>query len=283
MMTNKKTNDAKQKAVERLKEKLMTNRYYIMEYNGEVYFFDSEHITKDEVKKKFEFYDYVAFQDSLEVSKVLDLLNILTHENKTLKEYNKFLKCEQKFLTEANSVLQQRQNVGIQSDTMQKLKQKIKDLKNIIDFLSKELSKIENTISEDYDIFTVIKIKNENIKLKEKNKVLNKELDAYKPVVFKDIQSDGEIILYLKTDQGDEATILHSIISQSECMYCYHCFRDDNYEDNLLDNTDAVKLLNEQEKIDEVIKLLDDGYDMCISKKKALSILKDIRRGGVNG
>ena len=106
-MTNNETETAKQKAVRRLKEKLRIDRYYGREYKDKVYFFDSEKITEEEFKQKFEYDSYTAFEDSLEMTEILELLNRLSEENESLKAYNKFLSDEKMLLIKEKAILKE--------------------------------------------------------------------------------------------------------------------------------------------------------------------------------
>ena len=107
-MINKETETAKKEAVRRLKEKLRVDRYYGKEYKDKVYFFDSEKITEEEFKQKFEYCDgYTAFEDSLEMTEILELLNRLSEENESLKAYNKFLSDEKMLLIKEKAILKE--------------------------------------------------------------------------------------------------------------------------------------------------------------------------------
>ena len=109
-MTNKKTENAKNEAISRLKEKLRVNRYYLKQYDDECYFFDSEKITEEEFDKNYELEGYNAYQDSIEPKEVLKLLNRLSEENESLKAYNKYLSNEKMLLIKEKAELKQISN-----------------------------------------------------------------------------------------------------------------------------------------------------------------------------
>ena len=72
-------------------------RYFKIEYDEEWYLFDSTTISEQLVKEQAE-YGYGVFANSLSPSEVVDLLNELNDENKTLKKENEWLRKELKGL-----------------------------------------------------------------------------------------------------------------------------------------------------------------------------------------
>ena len=72
-------------------------RYFKIEYDEEWYLFDSTTISEQLVKEQAE-YGYEVFANSLSPSEVVDLLNELNDENKTLKKENEWLRKELKGL-----------------------------------------------------------------------------------------------------------------------------------------------------------------------------------------
>lgn len=65
---------------------MTAKRYFKREWEVEYYIFDSQTISEKEFDEKFEYEDYIAFEDSMQGDEVLNRLNELYEENNLLKD-----------------------------------------------------------------------------------------------------------------------------------------------------------------------------------------------------
>ena len=82
-------------------------RYYKRMWEEEYYIFDSQNISEKDFDEKLEYEDYNAFVNSMMGDEVIDRLNELDSENKSLKQQ---LKSEHQMLD--NAILLERTRMG---------------------------------------------------------------------------------------------------------------------------------------------------------------------------
>ena len=70
---------------------MTAKRYFKREWEVEYYIFDSQTISEKEFDEKFEYEDYIAFEDSMQGDEVVNRLNELHEENEQLKQDNNAL------------------------------------------------------------------------------------------------------------------------------------------------------------------------------------------------
>lgn len=150
-------------------------RYFKVEYDEEWYLFDSDTISEDLVTEQAE-YGYGVFANSLSPSEICERLNKQQARIKELEEENDIL--EQK--------LQTRYIVNKQYEEKERLKKENEQLRHEIE--------IEKKWQRAQDRYYV--------KIREENERLQKELDNFKPIIFKNMQK-GTVILYSKGDVDD--------------------------------------------------------------------------------